>query len=1248
MADIEVPVDVAVNNAGEKVESVSTTDDQDVQEQKPDLSVNAATEPSLLEDETMPSYMSVTTSTVSSAKPDDLKTTQVDDDLATDIASNGDDKSVYEVSSDDENDRQYYRNNREDDNDDLRMNEAKRARYYQDNRRRYHSDSEEDDDEDDDEDDEEDDDEDEDDEDEEDDDEELEKYKRYDRSEDEYEADKFERSSDDFVIRPSAGLDKNCKKRSASMEELSPRKRTEKNNKRQALPTHFEELSGHPEISLICNSRRNSVGRRSYNHVTSKVKQYIQDGQEQRRLSAQRRSIEKVNVDCKRVENDKDIDEGTDNLRLNPQCRLLKNYSEFALKNAVVEDPLSIVEVDVKNLVTENGNNIAVDVKNNGQDKEDAKMEIEVEDDDDDDGDDDEENAKNVNSNKLVDKVNGVIDHSSGNEKEDAKIYQEDEEEIDQPENLIEKNPVAILSVQTLTSEEFARNDYENNESEMISLNENHVEKEESEVTVNVTVNVKPVNVLPIISQVTEEQEIDEVMAEELSAKQEYENTVRELMYQLQQKNSDCAKMGQEYQRVVRETAELTKEANSLRKALEYQQEIQQQQLRSLQQQQQQMQEQQQKIQEQQLKIQEQQLKIQGQQQQIQGQQEQIQAQQQQIQEQRQQIQEQRQLLDQQKAKEVKTVAIQTEDQPKKMIHSSTRVNLIPPSNNASTATAGSTMSSIDQWTDSEYSPVVSLKPPNIDHLLNSDVSMINSEIDTTLQNKPTSTTTAATPAATATPPATSRAMLTTTRIIQTLARMTPGKPNPNASEDQDAPVKSSGASHESAGKQSGLDATGQEKSTQQLIDGETEDDDVKCIIWHEDEVTKQRSCLIQTAVPPEESAKMKGKLRHCGPYLLGNVEVRISEANGTLNIYGKEVSPFSSAEELDEETEGINSCEHAWSKMSDKNGVNFFSPSIKKSKTPSSMRAGISKLRSMLTRTPSPVNDNEESPCCSSNQRGLKYKKRSHSSSCNNHSSHSLDKTYCCLHKGEINIGDSGFNKDDDMMEDNMHSLFDLTRKIIGRESSRPSSPHGHIDSRTFTKSNPRIDDPCRHSSRRCSYSETDDTYQRDCKSCHHSPAACHNQDNSFYQDFKSPRNVNPFCTNFPKSETFIHPGKLETPEVKKLRDKGKTVRTIMEFLKSCGNSHTTSFESSFIPETVTTAQSHPSMRFNSIPSSTSCQKQANSSCQKCCPSCEKRIGIASEMESELEKIRSEITKLYSKSDAMREMLNILRSVEN
>ncbi|KAG8038280.1 hypothetical protein G9C98_006607 [Cotesia typhae] len=1170
MADTELQLvdNNALNNTCDKVESTSAAEEQDVQDAKPEVCDNI-TEPSLLEDVTMPSYLSMTTSTISSAQSEEPKVSQDNN------GSNGDDKSVYEVSSDDENDREYYRNNREDEIKDIRINDAKKMRYYQEERRRYRSDSEEDDDDEDDEDDDDEDEEDEeddDDDDEEEEDDELEKYKRYDRSEDEYEADKFERSSDDYVLRPSVVLDKDCKKRSASMEELSPRKRAEKNHKRQALPTHFEEVSGHLEVSLISNPRKNTPGR-NYNHITSKVKQYIQDGQERRRLSAQY------------------------TLRLNPQCKRLKEYAALTLKNLAAEDPLSIVEVNLDNHITANGNNTEADSKNNKQDNEKAKIEIKV--------DDDENTTKSVE--KVIDKVNGVIEHSNDNEK----VYQKDEEEIDQPENLTENNPLEILSVQTLTSEEFAKNNYrEVNEGEIDNLIENNIEKETEEIT------VEPLNILQINSQSIEGQEMGEEMSEESPNKQEYENTVRELMYQLEKKNSVCAQIGQDYQNAVKENLVMKTEVENLRKALEYQQEIQRQQL--------------QQLQRQQKMVLEQQKKIESQEQRVREQQEQIQTQQQQILTQQQLLKEQQMLLEQEKAKnvkEVESVAIQTDDQPQTMLRSSTKTNLIPPSNDVSTSSTGLTISAIEQWTDSECSPTVSIKPPNVDHLLNSvnSDSGANSEANAATEKKSSTATT--------TPRSTSRAVLTTTRIIETLARITPGKLNGSDSQGQSkdpinplimkanncrkrkasesfgtaesgpqpfkiptiifndekkfnlnsdtdaAAVKSSGAS-QSAASQSGLD----EKTGQHLNDGEDKDD-VKCIIWHEDEVTKQRSCLIQATVPPDESAKMKGKLRQCGPYLLGNVEVRISEANGTLNIWGKELTPTSSAEE-DEECEELTSCEHIWPKSSEKNGVVFSSDS-KKVKSSSTMRTGISKLRSMLTRTPSPVNDHEENLCCSNNQR-TKFRKRSHGSGSNNQSSHSLDKSFCCLHKGDISLGDCGFGKDD-MMEDNIHSLYDMTKTIIGRESSRPASPQGRIDSRTFFKNNSRSEEPCRHSSRRCSYNETNDTYLRDYK-----------------------------------------------------------FRTIKELLKSCGNPHTTSFESSSIPETVTTAPSNPSMLFNSVFPSTSCSKQTNSSYKKCCSSCEKRIGIASKMESEMEKIRNEIAKLYSKSDELRELLNILRSVEN
>ncbi|XP_044588914.1 protein MFAP1 homolog, partial [Cotesia glomerata] len=543
MADTELQLvdNNALNNTSEKVESTSATEEQGVQDSKPEACDNT-TEPSLLEDVTMPSYLSMTTSTISSGQTEEPKASQDNN------GSNGDDKSVYEVSSDDENDREYYRNNREDEIKDIRINDAKKMRYYQEERRRYRSDSEEDDDdEDDEEDDDEDDEDDEDDDDDDDDDEEeeeeeeeeedeeLEKYKRYDRSEDEYEADKFERSSDDYVIRPSVALGKDCKKRSVSMEELSPRKRAEKNNKKLALPVHFEEMSRHPEVSLISNPRKNTPGR-NYNHITSKVKQYIQDGQERRRLSAQRRSVDKINAGGKRLANDNDTEEETDTLRLNPQCKRLKEYAALTLKNIAAEDPLSIVEVNLDNHITANGNNTEADAKNNKQDNENAKMEIEVNDDD------DEDTTKSVT--KAVDKVNGVIEHSNDNEKP----YQKDEEEIDQPENLPENNPLAILSVQTLTSEEFARNNYrEANEGEIDNFIENNIDKETEEIT------VEPLNILQMNSQSIGGQELSEEMSEESLIKQEYENTVRELMYQLEKKNSVCAQIGQDYQNAVRE-----------------------------------------------------------------------------------------------------------------------------------------------------------------------------------------------------------------------------------------------------------------------------------------------------------------------------------------------------------------------------------------------------------------------------------------------------------------------------------------------------------------------------------------------------------------------------------------------------------------------------------------------------------------------------------------------------------------------
>ncbi|XP_051175394.1 MATH and LRR domain-containing protein PFE0570w-like isoform X2 [Leptopilina boulardi] len=95
------------------------------------------------------------------------------------------------------------------------------------------------------------------------------------------------------------------------------------------------------------------------------------------------------------------------------------------------------------------------------------------------------------------------------------------------------------------------------------------------------------------------------------------------------------------------------------------------------------------------------------------------------------------------------------------------------------------------------------------------------------------------------------------------------------------------------------------EKKEDEIEDEEKEDDttkndlgeNLKYYVYHDEENSKERSFLIQA----EETGKIpnKGSVRECGPYLLGNMEVRMTEVNGTINIWGKEINVDSTEEEL-------------------------------------------------------------------------------------------------------------------------------------------------------------------------------------------------------------------------------------------------------------------------------------------------------------------------------------------------------------
>lgn len=75
-------------------------------------------------------------------------------------------------------------------------------------------------------------------------------------------------------------------------------------------------------------------------------------------------------------------------------------------------------------------------------------------------------------------------------------------------------------------------------------------------------------------------------------------------------------------------------------------------------------------------------------------------------------------------------------------------------------------------------------------------------------------------------------------------------------------------------------------------------DSRVKCFTYRDNDNSLERSFLIQAEEEEKGQEGVRdgertsiGVVRECGPYLLGNVEVRMTEINGTINIWGKEVN---------------------------------------------------------------------------------------------------------------------------------------------------------------------------------------------------------------------------------------------------------------------------------------------------------------------------------------------------------------------
>jgi regulator of replication initiation timing len=278
---------------------------------------------------------------------------------------------------------------------------------------------------------------------------------------------------------------------------------------------------------------------------------------------------------------------------------------------------------------------------------------------------------------------------------------------------------------------------------------------------------------------------------------------------------------------------------------------------------------------------------------------------------------------------ETKVIAVQTEH-PIPI----SKTAIVEPKNNEqktdSRLITNSMISTISsQWSDGTESATISMEPPpNITNAINSDESM-QQAVKTPLKQKNTF----------------SRAFITSSKILQTLSSITHGKsksdrygckfyktgnepevePNSSLETEKTQFVEAgsrkrkatdsadfAGSAHPfkiphtsksnwETGKrranspevefvdvdnENNLNNTEEEQNESEKV--EDIDDDVKVFVYPEDDETNEHSFLIQAR---EVSSNPKSGIRECGPYLLGNIEVYMTEMNGTINIWGKELS---------------------------------------------------------------------------------------------------------------------------------------------------------------------------------------------------------------------------------------------------------------------------------------------------------------------------------------------------------------------
>ena len=432
---------------------------------------------------------------------------------------------------------------------------------------------------------------------------------------------------------------------------------------------------------------------------------------------------------------------------------------------------------------------------------------------------------------------------------------------------------------------------------------------------------------------------------------------------------------------------------------------------------------------------------------------------------------------DQNKTCETKIASVQTEAVTEPISNQNT-VSSGETNNKISTSSVASTISSIDQWADSAGSPAISIKLPDLTPILNSDDSVVltdkatprkiahpfsrtfitSSRILQTLSNiqgktktesplvrntkkrlNENSTDQSSTVECNSPIHASSSKKRKATEMLGTSTFTQPFKiPHTTAeSERKDTPdvefkypaehIVSNSERKEKGSVSKDISSIDQSINAFTSIETEVQqrddhEDSVKCFIYREDENSKNKSFLIQAEEPAKDGLDTeKNRIQECGPYLLGNLEVRMSEINGTISVWGKEIDHESTSDNEDD----LEVCEksseqkmcHYWQNGSQTrfNGSPLVCSTNKKQKVPSNKfnRSDISQCCHSLSLNSTKISCSEDdindkrhmnnsfSPnICVSSCNSPKHHKEW---TCRN-TSNSQDKLHsCCTHHIEV-----------------------------------------------------------------------------------------------------------------------------------------------------------------------------------------------------------------------------------------------------